>query len=296
MRAALLGLVINLALGIIKSVGGLIANSYALLSDAINSLGDCFASVVVLVALAYAQRPADKDHPYGHARAEAVASSSVALLIIVSALWLGWNVLWRTPVQHEVPPLWTLWIAGGNVIIKEALYRYKVRIGRRIKSSAIIANAWDHRSDALCSLAVLVGLLVVRLGGPRFVAADEIAALVVVIAIVWSGVTLFGKSLYELMDVEADSELRDAVRSAAEQVDGVRAVETLRLRKSGLEYFADIHIEVDATLTVAHGHSIGHRVKDTLLEKFPSMMDVLVHLEPYAPPNAKNHDSHGDRE
>jgi cation diffusion facilitator family transporter len=282
----LLGLWINLALGIVKLVGGLIANSFALLSDAVNSLGDSVASIVVLAALAFAQRPADKDHPYGHARAEAVAGSSVALLIILSALWIGWEALWRLSVSHDPPPLWTLWIAGANVIIKEALYRYKVRVGRRTKSSAIIANAWDHRSDALCSLAVLVGLLTMRVGGPGFAAADAIAALVVVAAIIWSGVALFARSVHELMDVQADRDLRNDVQVFAGRVEGVRLVETLRLRKSGLEYFADIHIEVDAALTVAEGHHIGHRVKDAMLHEFPAIRDVLVHIEPYPHPRA----------
>ena len=150
----------------------------------------------------------------------------------------------------------------------------------------IIANAWDHRCDAFSSLAVFVGLSIVRVGGPGFIAADEIAALVVILAILWSGVLLFANSVHELMDVQADGELRGDVQAFAEQVAGVRFVETLRLRKSGLEYFADIHIEVDADLTVAQGHEIGHRVKDALLQEFPAVRDVLVHLEPYPHSNA----------
>ena len=205
-RAALLGLLINLVLGAVKLVGGIVANSFALLTDAFNSIGDCLTSAVVLIALSFARRPADDQHPYGHTRAEAIAGSNVALIIILTALYLGWEAIWRLPVQHAPPPNWALWIAGGNVVIKEALYRYKVRVGRRTRSSAIIANAWDHRSDALCSLAVLIGLGIVRAGGPRFIAADEIAALVVVAAILWSGFELFRKSAHELMDVQAEDD------------------------------------------------------------------------------------------
>lgn len=280
-RAAVLGLVVNLLLGIVKLIGGIIGNSFALIADAVNSIGDVVTTVVVLFALRVAQQPADAEHPYGHTRAEGIAASNVALLVIVSAIFVGWEALQRITVIHEIPPAWTLWIAGANVLIKEGLYQYKVRVGRRTGSAAIIANAWDHRSDAFCSLAVLIGLAAIRFGGPRLMWADEAASLVVVAAIVWSGTQLFRSSASELMDVQADADFVDGIRTAAMTVEGVRDVETLWVRKSGLEFFADIHIEVDQHLTVAAGHRIGHLVKDHLLASFPSLRDVLVHLEPF---------------
>jgi cation diffusion facilitator family transporter len=280
-RAALLGLVVNLALGVVKLVGGIIGGSFALISDAVNSLGDSLSSCVVLGALWYAQRPADEGHPYGHTRAEAVAASNVALLIIISALIVGWQAMTRLTVIHDVPPIWTLWIAGVNVVIKEGLYRYNSRVGKRIGSTAIIANAWDHRADALCSLAVFVGLGVVRWGGSAYIWADEAAALFVVAAILWSAVKLFRTSTSELLDPQADAKLVQRIRQAAVQVPGVQQVEKLWVRKSGLEYLADIHIKVNAQLTVDEGHRIGHLVKDRLLEDFESLRAVLVHLEPY---------------
>lgn len=281
MRAAALGLVVNVALGIVKLVGGILGSSFALISDAVNSLGDGLTSVVVLVGLWYAQQPPDEEHPYGHTRAEAVAASNVALLIIISALLIGWEAIRRFGIDRVVPPVWTMWIAGANVLIKEALYRYKQRVGQRIGSAAIIANAWDHRSDALCSLAVLVGLGLIRWGGPNFIWADDAAALVVVAAILWSGGWLLARSTSELLDPQADDELVGQIRDVAAAVPGVRAVEKLWVRKTGIEFLADIHIEVDARMTVEEGHRIGHEVKDRLVERFASLRDVLVHLEPY---------------
>jgi cation diffusion facilitator family transporter len=280
-RAAVLGLLINLALGAVKLAAGFVSGSFALISDAVNSLGDAVASVVVVIALVVAQKPADREHPYGHTRAEAIAATNVAVLIILSALAIGWEAMLRLPVPHELPPAWTLWIAAANVVIKEGLYRYKTRVGRRTGSAALIANAWDHRSDAFCSLAVLAGLAIVRWGGPDYIWADEVAALVVVAAIIWSGVQLFRNSASELMDVQADELLVRQVRDTAAAVPGVRGVEKLWLRKSGLEYFADIHIEVDGHATVDAGHRISHAVKDKLLDTIPSLRDVLVHLEPH---------------
>lgn len=272
---------INLALGIAKLVGGIAGSSFALISDAINSLGDSLTSIVVVFALWFAQRPADDEHPYGHTKAEAIAASHVALLIIASALYIGWEAIQRWNEPHDIPPAWTLWIAGANVIIKEWLYRYKRGVGSRTGSSAIIASAVDHRSDALCSGAVLIGLLIVRWGGPSFIWADELAAMAVVLVILWSGVNLFRSSTSELLDLQADAVWVHEIRVAAEAVPGVRAVEKLRVRKTGIEHLADIHIQVDAKLSVEEGHRIGHEVKDLLIHRFDSLRDVLVHLEPF---------------
>ncbi|MCO6456212.1 MAG: cation transporter [Pirellulaceae bacterium] len=287
-----MGLLVNLSLGVVKLAGGILGGSFALISDAVNSLGDSLTSIVVLAGLWYAQRPPDDEHPYGHTRAEAVAASNVALLIIVSGLLVGWEALNRLLVPHAIPPLWTLAIAAANVVIKEGLYRYKLRVSRRTRSAAILANAWDHRSDALCSLAVLVGLGTVRWAGPDYLWADEAAALVVVVAILWSGARLFRTSTSELLDPQADADLVRKIRERAETVPGVRAVEKLWVRKTGLEYLADIHIQVDAQLSVDEGHRIGHDVKDRLVGEFASLRDVLVHLEPYPHTHSRSRERH----
>ena len=228
-----------------------------------------------------AQREPDEEHPYGHTCAETVAASNVALLIVVSALYLGWQAIARFGAPLEKIPLWTLWIAAVNVVIKEALYRYKIRVGKRVGSQAIIANAWDHRSDALSALAVLIALALSHWGGPAMRGADSVAALFVVAAVVWTGIMLFRSSASELMDPRAPSDIVERIRQSALGVSGVEGVEKLWVRKSGIEFFADIHVEVDAQLSVAQGHRIGHEVKDVLLDRFDILRDVLVHLEPH---------------
>ncbi|TWT30437.1 putative cation efflux system protein/MT2084 [Posidoniimonas corsicana] len=280
-HAAVLGLVVNLALGVVKLAGGIVGHSFALVADSVNSLGDVGCTLAVLWAMRVAQQPPDDEHPYGHTRAEGIAASSVALLLVVSAVLLGWEAVRRLGVQHGYPPMWTLWIAGANLVIKESLYHYKVQVGRRTGSAAIIANAWDHRADALCALAVLVGLAAIRLGGAGWIWADEAASLVVSVVIAASGVHLFRASASELMDVQAPPDLVDDIRRQALATPGVLGVDTLWVRKSGLEFFADIHIEVDPQMTVAQGHEIGHRVKDALIARHASLRDVLVHLEPF---------------
>ena len=280
--AALLGLVVNAGLGLVKLAGGLFAGSFALISDAVNSMGDVVTSSVVLFALRVAQRPPDPEHPYGHSRAEAIAGLGVSLLVLGTALLIGAEAIRRLPEAHGAPPGWTLAIAGANAVIKEALFRYKIRVGRRTGSGALVANAWDHRADALSALSVLVGLAVVRWGGPPLSFADEVAALIVVALIVRSAGGLVLSSTSELMDAQASVDLLRLIEAEARLEDGVLGVETLWVRKSGLEYFADIHVEVDPDISVLEGHRIGHRVKDRLLEGFPTLRDVLVHLEPFA--------------
>ncbi|MGC8640975.1 MAG: cation diffusion facilitator family transporter [Isosphaeraceae bacterium] len=288
-RATWLGLIVNLALGLAKLLGGWAGQSYALISDAVNSLGDVFTSVAVLLAFRVAQKPADAEHPYGHTRAEAIAGSNVAVLVIVSAMLVGWGAITGGAGHtHGMPPYWTLAIAGVNVIIKVALYQYKIRLGRRAGSSALIANAWDHRADALSALAVFVGLLLVRLGGPRFLAVDEIAALFVVAVIITSAVRLLWSSAQELMDAQAGSDFVDEIRRAAAEVAEVKRIDKLWVRKSGLEYLVDIHIQVPADYTVWEGHRISHLVKDQLLDRFTNLRDVLVHLEPFPHDHEQN--------
>ena len=285
MRAALVGLLINAALGIAKLAGGVAGESFALLTDALNSAGDVVTSLAILASLRFAQRPADAEHPYGHVRFESIAAMQIASLVFLSALGIGWEAARRLGSPQPIPPLWTLALAGANAAIKEALYQYKIRVSRRTGSSMIRANAWDHRSDALCSLAVFGGLALVRLGGPDWRDADEYAAMLVVVAILASSGRLFQESVRELMDLQADDQLVARVRREALAEEGVRGVEKLWLRKAGLEYFADLHLEVDPQATVWEAHRLGHRVKDRLLAAFPAIRDVLVHLEPHSPPD-----------
>ena len=286
--AAWLGLIINGILGVVKLTAALLSGSLALLSDAVNSLGDVLTSSAVVFALRFAQRPPDKEHPYGHSKAEAIAGLSVSLLVLISALLVGWESVRELGEPRPLPPPWTLLVAAVNVVIKESLYWYTKDVSRRSRSLAMHATAWDHRSDALCSLAVCIGLSLVYFGGPNWAKADGLAALAVVILIVRSGTGLFFNSCRELMDLQAEDELVDEVRAASASVPGVEAIEKLRIRKSGLEFFVDIHVEVDPEMTVERGHRISHDVKDLLITQFASVRDVLVHIEPHRKTNLKS--------
>jgi cation diffusion facilitator family transporter len=279
-RAAALGAAVSLALGGAKLAGGVWGHSIALLSDSIHSLGDAGVAAVVLAALHGSELPPDPEHPYGHTRLEAIAGSNVALLLALSALWIIWESVTTFGEPSPEPAMFALWIAAASMVLNEALYHYKRRVAGRTGSSTIRATAWDHRLDAYSSLTVFVALALVKLGGPAFHAADHVAAVLVALVILWVAGTLFWNSLQELMDRQADPELVDAVRHEAVAVGGVQDVEKLLVRKTGLEYLVDIHVEVNPALSVREGHDIAHNVKDRIMERVVPIKDVLVHIEP----------------
>jgi cation diffusion facilitator family transporter len=275
-RAALWGVGVGVGLGLLKLAGGWFGHSVALTSDAVHSFGDALTAAAVWGSLLWAQRPADREHPYGHTRAEAVAGSNVALLLVLSGLGIGWEALTALGEPSAAPEPYTLAIAAVGVLVKEALFRYESRVARQTGSSAVRAAAWDHRLDAFGSLAVLIGLAL----SYSWQAADRVAAMVVAVVVLWSGGRLLWDSVQELLDRQAEPEVLEAVRREASAVPGVLGVEKVLARKSGLEHLVDIHIEVGPAVSVYDGHRIGHAVKDRLMKTIVTIKDVLVHIEP----------------
>ncbi len=279
-RAAVWGVALSLALGIAKLAGGWLGHSVALVSDGVHSFGDALTAAAVWGSLLWAQRPADREHPYGHTRAEAVAGSNVALLLVLSGLGIAWEAATTLGEPSPRPELYTLAIAAVRRVLKDGLYRYESRVARATGSGAVRAAAWDHRLDALGSAAVLVGLSLSYWGGTAWHVADHVAALTVAAVVLWAGGLLLWSSVQELMDRQAEPEILERVRREASAVPGVRGVEKLMVRKSGLEYLVDIHVEVDPECSVREGHAVGHAVKDRLTGSIAPIKDVLVHIEP----------------
>lgn len=279
-RAAVWGIGLGLALGVAKFLGGWFGQSSALISDGVHSFADVLTLAVVWGALHFSERPPDPEHPYGHTRVEAVAGSNVALVVIISGLLIIYEAVQALFQPYHEPRVYTLIIAAASAILKDLLYRYQRSVAQTTGSSAIMATAWDHRLDALTSLAVLVGVAVARWGGPGWGVADPVAAIVVALVVIWAGAHLFWQSLQELMDRQAEPELLDAVRKEASNVPGVLGVEKLFVRKSGLEYLVEIHVEVERSLSVHASHAIAHAVKDRLIAQLVTIKNVLVHIEP----------------
>jgi cation diffusion facilitator family transporter len=281
LRATLIGMVVNTVFAAGKLAAGILGRSHALVADAVESLADIFSSIVVWRAMVVAEEPADEDHPYGHGKAEPIASAIVSTMLLLAAGGIAASSV-REILQPERPSprAFTLLVLLAVAGIKEFLFRFVNREGQSVQSTAVQTDAWHHRSDAITSLAAAVGISVSLLGGPGYASADDVAAIVAAAIIAWNGWRLLHPALNELMDAAPSRDIVDKIRRAASSITGVQRVEKCIVRKTGHLYFVDMHVEVDPAMSVQQGHAIAHEVKDKVQRALPAVKDVLVHIEP----------------
>jgi cation diffusion facilitator family transporter len=279
-RLSLIGLFINGGLALIKLVAGVLGHSYALVADAVESMADIFGSLVVWSGLRIAQRPPDANHPYGHGRAEPLAAFVVGLMLVGAAIAIGVKAIGEIVSPKHAPAAFTLWVLLGVVATKEILFRVGRRIAKRSGSSAVLADAWHHRSDAITSLAAAIGISVALIGGDPWKAADGWAALFASCVILFNAFRIMRPPLRELMDTEPAA-ITERARAVAVEVEGIRDVEKVFARKLGTRYWVDMHLEVDPAMTVHDAHKLAHRVKDAIRARMPHVEDVLIHIEPH---------------
>jgi len=279
-RATAFGLVISTGLASLKIGAGVLGSSYALIADGVESVVDLFSSVMVWGGLRFSVAPRTEEYPYGRGKAESLAALLVATMLLFAAAGIAIGAVSGIRNPHEPPAPFTLAVLVAVVAAKEVVFRVLLARGDEIDSGALRADAWHHRSDALTSLAAFVGISLALVAGDAWAAADEWAALLACGIIAWNGVSLFRSGLRDVLDAAAPQDVRARIRTIAGQVDDVAGVDELRVRKSGLVYFVDIHVEVDGGLTVHRGHEIGHDVKSALMGSELPILDVLVHVEP----------------
>jgi cation diffusion facilitator family transporter len=279
-RSSALGLLANLLLGLGKLFGGIAGHSQALVADAVESLGDSVGSIVVWRGLHVASRPPDADHPYGHGKAEPIAAAFVAVLMAGAAVGIAIESVHQVAVPHRSPAPFTLAVVLGVVGIKELLYRLVGRVGHETGSHAVRTDAWHHRSDAITSLAAAIGITVALAGGRGLEAADDWAALFASGIILLTAWRMLHPAVQELMDRSPAQDLVDGARRAAESRPGVHKVEKLLMRKMGLYYLADMHLEVSPDMTVRDSHALAHDVKAHVQREFPQIVEVTIHVEP----------------
>jgi cation diffusion facilitator family transporter len=284
-RLALLGIIVNLLLAIIKIVAGVVGNAYALIADGIESTLDIASSFIIWCGLKVAARPPDDTHPYGHGKAEPIAAIVVSLAVLAAAVGLAVESVREIFLPHHAPKPFTLAVLVLVVITKELLFFFVLKAGQRAESLAIKTDAWHHLSDALTSTAAFIGISIALIGGKGWESSDDVAALFACGIIAYNGYRLLKPALYEIMDTAPPEEVRQRVKDVATGVDGVIEVEKCRVRKMGLEYYVDIHVRVDGSIPVREGHKIAHAVKDAVRDSNPVIADVLVHIEPTAVQN-----------
>ena len=279
-KTTYISIVGNTGIALVKWITGFLGNSYGMIADAIESTCDILSSILTLFGLRYSNKPPDKNHPYGHGKVEPMVTFVVVGFLITSASIIAYESIQHIQTPHNLPKPYTLIVLGFIIIIKEIFYRIVVRKSKEIKSSLLKADAWHHRSDAITSLAVFIGIAFALIMGKGYESADDWAALFAAAIIFFNSFLIFRPALGEIMDEHFYDDLILEIRKTAGNVEGVIATEKCNVRKFGLRYHIDLHATVDANITVKEGHDIAHNLTKELKDKLPEIADVLVHIEP----------------
>lgn len=270
----------NALLAIIKAITGIFGNSYALIADAIESTSDIFSSVLVLFGLKYSVKPPDDNHPYGHGKVEPIITYAVVCFLVVSAALIAYHGIHNILTPQVAPEPFTLIVLGLIIIVKEAIYRFISKKSDETKSTSLKADAWHHRSDAITSLTAFIGISIAIFMGEGYEAADDWAALVASVIIIYNAYHIFRPALGEIMDEHFYDELIENIRNISKNVNGVLDTEKCYVRKTGMKYFVDLHVVVDGNISVKEGHDIAHNLKNELIKHLPQIENSLIHIEP----------------
>ncbi|PUU87898.1 MULTISPECIES: cation diffusion facilitator family transporter [Halanaerobium] len=278
-KVSIIGLIVNILLSIIKIIVGITFSSMALIADGLHTVSDIASTIVILISIRFSQTPADRNHPYGHGKAEAIGTALLGLILLTTGFLLIKNTYSSIFDENIIQPGFiALWIAFFSIIIKEALYQYTVKMGRKINSKGLIADAHHHRSDAFSSIAALIGVTGSRLG---FSYLDPLAGLIVAIFIAKIGFDILKDAVNELMDCIPDLSQVKEFKQIANAVNRVNNVGDIKLRSYGPSIFVEISIAVDNNLTVGEGHNVAKDVEKRLKDSDESIQDVLVHVDPW---------------
>lgn len=279
-KATYFSIISNTLLALIKGIAGYFGNSYAMIADAIESTADIFASLLVLFGIKYSNKPADENHPYGHGRAEPLITFLVVGFLITSATIIAYESIHNINTPHKLPKPFTLFILGAIILWKEYSFQKVMRKSKETNSSSLRADAWHHRSDAITSVAAFIGISIALYFGQGYEAADDWAALLASVFILYNCYKIFRPALGEIMDEHLYHELEDQIKKIAATVPNVIAIEKCFIRKAGMKYHVDLHLMVDGNKSVKEGHDIAHLLKDTLRTELTELGHVLIHVEP----------------
>lgn len=278
-RISWITLIGNIILTVLKALISVLTGSLVVLSDAAHSASDAFSTILVLLGLRIANQPPDEKHPYGHSRAETIVAKIIALMLVLIGLNFGFTAIkamWQG--NYHVPGASALWISLISIVSKEIMYQYTYRVGKRIDSPALMADAWHHRSDAISSVAALIGVFFARLGYPIF---DPLMTIVVAAILIKVGWDMVFTIIDELMDAQVEPEIIEHLEQAILKVESVHSVRNLKVHKYGAEHHVDCTITVSPKLDVSGGHYLSHEVEDRIKEKLSTVTHVDIHVEPH---------------
>lgn len=278
-RTSIAGALVNLVLTVGKILFGVVGQSHALIADGIHSLADLSTDLMVWVAAKYSNQPADDAHPYGHARIETVFTVALGLVLILTAAGIAWDAADRllNPESLMQPTPIVLLIAFVSIVANEGLYQYTMVAARKFRSGLLKANAWHHRSDAISSVVVLLGVAGSLMG---IAYLDAFAAVVVAFMIAKIGWDQAFNAIRELIDTGLDPQQLTAIKKLINSVEGVQGVHMLRTRRMGGSSIVDVHVQVKDFLSVSEGHRISDHVRQILLDSNKDIVDVAIHIDP----------------
>ncbi|TCC09579.1 cation transporter [Kosakonia quasisacchari] len=279
-KSTFISVVVNLVLSLMQILTGIFSGSQGLISDGIHSLSDLVADFVVLLANKKSHKPSDSDHHYGHWRYENGASMLLGIMLIAVGAGMLWSATGKLlhPTAFAAVHVGALWVALAALIIKEGLFRYMLRVARRVQSSLLAANAWHARSDAASSVVVAVGIIGTLAGYPWF---DTAASLLVGVLILRMGYSFTSDSLHDLMDRSADIDKEHEIKTILLSTPGVAGLHDLKTRKAGDHILVDVHLEVPEYLSVREGHEIAVAARERVLQK-NNILNVMVHIDPFS--------------
>jgi len=280
-RLAIAGMLVSGTLAVLKVVFGLRGNSTAVVADGLESASDIFASGFVLLGLTLAAKPPDKEHPYGHGRAETLTGLLIGLGLTAAGALICFGSAQQIGRPHPGVQPWVVWPLLASLAAKAVLATLKFRHGRRLQSDALTADAWNDAMDTLSASAALCAVGLALFNPARFSDADRIGGFVVGLVVVGVGVRVARNTALQLMDTMPDESHMVQIRAAASTVPGVRGIEKCFARKTGLRYHVDLHLEVDPDMTVRQSHYLAHQVRERIVESLDWVADVLVHVEPF---------------
>lgn len=280
-RVSMITIIGNIALSVIKLIAGIIAHSNAMISDAVHSASDVFSTIVVIIGIKLASKKSDKEHPYGHERLECVAAIVLAIVLFITGLGIGMEAL-KNIVSGDyenlmVPGILALIAAILSIVAKEGMYWYTRYYAKKIDSSALMADAWHHRSDAFSSIGALIGIGGARLGFPIM---DSIASLVIFVFIVKAAFDIFKDAMDKMVDHSCDEAMEKQLRDCIMRNDKVLGLDLLQTRIFGNKIYVDVEIQADASLTLREGHKIAEAVHDDIERTFPKVKHIMVHVNP----------------
>lgn len=278
MKVSVISIIGNILLTILKLIAGIFSHSMAMISDAIHSLTDVFSTVIVMVGIKFSNKQPDKEHPYGHERLESVAANILAVMLFATGLGIGIIGI-KNITNHNiiVPGIFALIIAVVSIISKEAMYWYTKIIADKINSSALLADAWHHRSDALSSIGSFLGILGSQLGYPVL---DSIASIVICFFILKVSIDIFKDSIDKMIDKSCDSTMINQILEIAIDCNQVSRVDDLKTRLFGNRAYIDIEIAVNSQMTITEAHLVAEEVHDKIEKNIPMIKHCMVHVNP----------------